>query len=194
MLKIFRFIVRTKKVPENEIPSTDRALERNLQALLETSSESDGALDSEAEELENKKSTSAAKRQKICRKYDKEWEVQYKWLQKDSETNRAYCISCKQLLLNQKNHLDRHQKTRKHIANTKQKCENAKIQLKDFLPKRNTQFRQNVAVAEIKLVMRMLKSNHSFKSMENIAKFNANIYPDSQIAKSVGRNRPNKFN
>lgn len=63
----------------------------------------------------------------------------------------------------------------------------SKIQLTDFLPKGNTEFRQNVATAEIKLVLRMLDTNQSFKSMDSIAKFNSSIFPDSKIAKSVSK-------
>lgn len=62
------------------------------------------------------------------------------------------------------------------------------MQLLDFFPQPSTSLQQNVAIAEIKLVVRMIIKNQSFKTMDKIAKFHSSIYPDSSIAKSVGKN------
>lgn len=94
-------------------------------------------------------------------------------------------VVCKQLLANQINHLVRHTETKKHIANITHASENKILQLSEFLPKQSTDFRKNVAIAEIKLVLRMIIKNKSFKSMDGICKFNSLIFPISNIAKSV---------
>lgn len=158
-------------------------MEKEYDTTNEKSTESEDTLDSESENCENP--TCSSKRRYVTRFYSKEWELQYKWLKQDEETKRPFCIACKQLLVNQKNHLYRHSETKKHIANLKQASENSKIQLSEFLPNRNTNFRKNVAVAEIKIVLRAISKNQSFKSMDGISKFNSLIFPDSNIAKSV---------
>lgn len=114
------------------------------------------------------------------RKYSNEWEKEYKWVKLDLETKKPKCVVCNQLLNCQKSHLERHSKTSKHVyeANT--------MQLEIFLPTRSTNFRKNVAIAEIKLVLRTINCNQSFYSMDKLAKFNSKIYPDSAVAKSVG--------
>lgn len=119
------------------------------------------------------------------RLYHKSWEMQYKWLKQDHQTKRAICNACKQLLVCQKNHLDRHEKTSKHIENFKAASEATTIPITSFLPERTTHIKLRVAIAEIKLVLRMITNNHSFKSMDKLTQFNSSIYPDSQIAKSV---------
>lgn len=146
-------------------------------------SESEDTLDSESEYSDNP--TCSSKRRNVSRYYSKEWELQYNWLKQDEDTKRPFCIACKQLLINQRNHLHRHAETKKHISNLKQASESSNIQLIDFFPNRNTNLRKNVAIAEIKLVLRAISKNHSFKSMDGMSKFNSSIFPDSNIAKAV---------
>lgn len=103
------------------------------------------------------------------------------------DTKRPMCVAWKQLLFPQKTHLDRHQKTTKHLDNNKAAAENATIQLKEFLPTRQTNLMKRVAKAEIKMVLRMISHNHSYRSMDSLAEFNSDIFSDSAIAKSVSK-------
>lgn len=152
--------------------------------LLETS-ESDNANDSEMETITDSQPTSSSKRLKVCRKYSKYWELVYRWIKQDPKSKRPKCTACDQILVNQKAHIVRHASTKKHISNLKLEAEIKKLQIRDFLPNQICQFRKNVAIAEIKLVMRTISANQSFHSMDKLAKFNSIIYPDSKIAQMV---------
>lgn len=125
------------------------------------------------------------KRQKFSRSYCNEWEVQFKWVKLDEETKRPICIVCKQLLINQKTHLARHVETKKHIDHLYKAKDTEHMQIDKFVLKQNLELKHNVAIAEIKLVIRMILKNQSFRSMDNITKLHTSIYPDSSIAKSV---------
>lgn len=175
-----RFIVKTKKYDKPE-PSTSH--KKRVDSEVESSSEATENSGTESEEISNPKPRNC-KRKKISRYYCKQWELQYKWIKKDEETKRPICIACKQLLVNQKTHIIRHGSTKKHIENYKKAIESEKMQLTSFLPQNNSHS-VNVAVAEIKLVLRMIINNQSYRSMDKLAKFNSSIYPDSSIAKLV---------
>ncbi|XP_058980251.1 uncharacterized protein LOC101897717 isoform X3 [Musca domestica] len=179
-----RFIVRSKRKADDESPNKARlTLGKGADTIIETSSESEKNTESESENDEEPSCSS--KKRNISRYYSKEWEMQYRWLKQDGETKRPLCIVCKQLLSNQKNHLRRHAETKKHLSNITKTSENAKIQLTDYLPHRNTDLRKHVAIAEIKLVLRAITKNQSFNSMDGLGKFNSMIFPDSNIAKLV---------
>lgn len=174
-----RFVVRTTSASDHNVPSTQNqtACEINSDSLSDESS-------SKSPECADPISRSS-KRRKLCRTYCKDWEILFKWIKLDEDTQRPVCVACKQILICQKTHLIRHSRTKKHIDNLKKASVTEKIQIDKFLPKKCTELQQKVAIAEIKLVINMISKNQSFKSMDNLAKFHSSIYPDSLIAKSV---------
>lgn len=107
----------------------------------------------------------------------------------ESSDNEVACTSnainvCKRQKFS-RSYCNEWEETKKHIDHLYKAKDTEHMQIDKFVLKQNLELKHNVAIAEIKLVIRMILKNQSFRSMDNIIKLHTSIYPDSSIAKSV---------
>lgn len=115
----------------------------------------------------------------------KDWFVKTNIIKNGNEF--ASCKICNTQILAHKHVILRHSKSEKHIYNKRQYVTNKNIKEMSFFDKKNV--KDATKRAELKMCALLAYNNLPFALMDVLSPLCANIFPDSEIAKSVSLKR-----
>lgn len=117
------------------------------------------------------------------RKFREEWKTKFKWVTKDSISEKPKCLACDKIINCSVTHLQRHEMTDSHKSNIKKSEKTPLIQ--NYCNKATDKQTHLVKSAELKLLMFLHEHNLPFLLMDHLPQLLRSVCPDSQVAKQI---------